>query len=79
MIERVVLLFDVLTGTLSSQPPMEHRVKVRRTGEVVYRVKTDSDPAFHEARASITRDLERLTIDEFNEQYGLNIRIKGLT
>lgn len=78
LIEWVVLLFDAVMGTLSAQPPMEHRVKVRRTGEVVYRVKTDSDPAFNEARTSISRDLDRLSIDEFNEQYGLKIRLKGM-
>ena len=79
LIARLVLLLEVATsGASSAQPPMEHRVKVRSTGEIVYRVTTESDLAFNEARASISRDLNQLTIDEFNEQYGLKIRIKGL-
>ena len=79
IVEWVVLLFDAVQGTVSAQPPMEHRVKVRTTGEVVYRVKIDSNPAFNEARSSIARDLDQLTIDDFNEQYGLKIRLKGVT
>ena len=79
LIARVVLLFEVATGAVWTQPPMEHRVKVRSTGEIVYRVTTESDLAFTEARASISRDLDRLSIDEFNEQYGLKIRLKGVT
>ena len=78
LIARMVLLFKVATGAVWTQPPMEHRVKVRSTGEIVYRVTTESDLAFNEARASISRDLNQLSIDEFNEQYGLKIRVKGL-
>ena len=79
LIARVLLLLEgVTTGAAWTQPPMEHRVKVRSTGEIVYRVTTESDLAFNEARESISRDLDQLTIDEFNEQYGLKIRIKGI-
>ena len=79
LIARVLLLLEgVTTGAAWTQPPMEHHVKVRSTGEIVYRVTTESDLAFNEARASISRDLDQLTIDEFNEQYGLKIRIKGV-
>ncbi len=75
----VGLLLDAVTGTVSTQPPLEHQVRVRRIGEVAYRVTADSDPGFNEVRASISRDLNHLTIDEFNEQYGLKIRITGVT
>ena len=69
--EKLLLLFDIWQGTMSAEPPVEHRVIVRDEGLVVYRVKTDSAAAYIEARKSISQNLQNLTVSEFETEYGI--------
>lgn len=65
-------LLDATSGTYSySGAPVTHDVVRRRDGRIVYSVTTDTPLGHREARASIEKDLASLTIDEFNNQYGI--------
>ena len=68
---KLLLLLDIWQGTISAEPPVEHRVIVRDEGLVVYRVKTDSAAAYIEARKSISQNLQNLTVSEFETEYSI--------
>lgn len=51
------------------------RVRDRETGDYVYEVTTSlGGPDAQEARSSITRDLESMTVHDFEREYGIDRR-----
>jgi len=67
----LLFILDAMSLAVPADSKVEHQVKVRRGGAVVYRVRTESGLAYEEARRSITNDLEQLSVEEFDTQYGI--------
>ncbi len=70
----VMKWFRTLVNGIKGEPPAEVSVETkvldRATGSQIYRVITTSDAALQEARQSIARDLEQMTVGAFDREYG---------
>ena len=65
------LLEGLFLGTASGNVAFDLSVVDRRSSNVVYQVRVHSDVELDAAQSSIRRDLTRLTIEEFQREYGV--------
>ena len=54
-------------------PPTDVLITQRADGRVVYRLRGSAGRGLDEGVATIEQDLERLSVDDFREKYGIGI------
>ena len=66
-----MLLDAVSGGTGQWAHVWSFQVEDRRSGEVVYEVGTTASFDFDSAQSTLTKDLDSMTVEEFEDTYGI--------